>query len=311
MQNKVHTLIFRHLALLLLSIAILLILSCESILSGSLEGRPCAANNECLDGYVCDIDADVCIKETKSEENAIKVNDAEAISAINRNADDSSIGVSVDADTKELDSTTNNSDHDAQSFDTALPDIDLGDMDSMIDDRIEIDGSTPTEQSDIEDATPTDSSSGDLDASNNPLICGQGVEPTGTDCPPICRWCENGVCYIVCDGELSCSKEAITCPSEFDCEVRCSHSLACEKATIDCPERHSCIVSCTGELSCEKTKFNCFDGPCALRCGPGAHACQKADLNCGVQKCEAVCEPGQDLPKVSNCELSCSEKCAC
>jgi hypothetical protein len=311
MQNKIHTPIFRYLVSLLLSIAFLLNLSCESNLTDSLEGRPCAANYKCLPGYVCDKDTNLCIKETKTEEEAVKSKDATVIDAENRNVTGSAIDLLVDANTKELDSTTDNSDQDAQRFDTALADIDLNDIDATIDSRVEIDSSTTTGQSDVEDAAPTESAAGDFDAADNPMVCGQGIEPTRTNCPTICQSCENGVCYIVCDDEKPCDKEEITCPPEFDCGVQCSHIQACEKATIDCPHLHSCVVSCTGELSCEKAEINCFDGPCELRCGPSAHACQKADLKCGVQKCEAVCEPGQDPPNVKDCELSCSEKCDC
>jgi len=297
-----------------------------------LEGRPCATNHECLDGYICDWDANICILNTLSEEDTIETADADS-----RDLDGSTIDPSVDATAREsfraidnneentnrIDATAresfraiDNNEQDANRFDATRAPSDADAIASSIDSHFEIDSGGTAGQGGVRDANEAGSSGGSPDsgglpdAGSNVLVCGQSIAPTGTGRPDICRITENGVCYIVCDDEQLCDED-ITCPPDFNCEVQCTHQQACAKLTIECPEKNACIVSCTGESSCEKANINCDKGPCELRCHTGAHACDKAKLWCGIQECKASCGPGQDEPEIKKCDLSCSTDCGC
>lgn len=117
---------------------------------------------------------------------------------------------------------------------------------------------------------------------DNFCVMAGGIDASG--CPAPCTSCNVAQKQCTIDCNANNCKNALVCPSGFDCSFLCDVESACSNG-VDCTFGRSCAFACSGRSSCRG--ITCGPGKCTVNC-TGEQACR--DITCGPScACDVTC----------------------
>lgn len=131
----------------------------------------------------------------------------------------------------------------------------------------------------------------------------------GSQCHPDCDRCDNGTCFMDCQGAGLCASRVV-CPPSSTCRVVCSGAGACAGG-VDCTNANRCLVSCQSAETCAGS-IDCGQSDCTVGClaqpsCEGGVDCSDAcacNTNCtpgGGRTCVPECPQGNSCADGANC----------
>lgn len=208
---------------------------CASDLTDSLEGRPCAKNDQCLPGYTCLADARICVaqKDANLEDVGVESGDNEWDSGLDSG----------------VDTGTENGPANSEGGDT-------GQVDAGNDARpcgFKID---PPEK----------------DCPDECEKCLNGVCIIDCNSEQECLkaniFCPEGfACQVSCTNKQACENATIFCPVIYNCNVSCSADQSCKSTKIKCGENGPCALTCESDTeACLGAELQCKSQACEASC---------------------------------------------